>query len=111
MRRLSGVLVLLVPLVAYGEGSIDTGVDQGLDQGNYDVGSEAIDEVKVDVLDTTEQIRLCSSDNGGTTGVGRPVADSRDANEIIVKSPSGVYYDLDVTAVKGFCDAAADLAG
>ncbi len=103
----AGFLVALLPLTAHGEGSVNLGANQGLDQGNYG-SSEAVDEISVEILDTTEQIRICSSDNGGTTGI-RPVGATRDANEIIVKSPSGVEYDLDVTGAKGFCDAVGDL--
>lgn len=100
MLRLANVVFLcfvLLPSAALAEGSVDTGADQGLDQGNFP-GSTNDDEVKVDILDTSEQIRICSSDNGNTHG--------RDLNEVIVKSPSGVAYDLDITISKGFCTAA-----
>jgi hypothetical protein len=101
--RLCLVLSLAsVPGLAAGEGSVDIGVGQGLDQGNFDAFPNE-DEILVDVLDGTERLRICGSDDGGTRG--------RDANEVIVKSPSGVAYDLDITSSRGLCDEVSDLAG
>lgn len=90
------------PRWALAEGSVDIGVGQGLDQGNFDATPNA-DEILVDVLDGAERIRICASDDGGTRG--------RDLNEVILRSPSGIAYDLDIDASKGFCDEVSDLAG
>src|SRR3990172_11218881 len=119
MRWLPILCVLLAPFAAHGEGWGNTGAAQWLDQGNFEDGAEHVDEISVDVDDVTEQIRICTSDNGNTVSTdtvdapfyewGRAPGDSRDANEIIVKSPSGVSYDLNVAGAKGFCDAAGDL--
>jgi len=103
MRARPILLVLTLvslPGLAAAEGSVDIGVGQGLDQGNFDDFPNE-DEILVDVLDGTERLRICASDDGGTRG--------RDANEVIVKSPSGVAYDLDITSSKGFCDQVSDL--
>src|SRR5688572_12883407 len=103
MRRLSFLLVALLglPGVAHAEGSVDIGEGQGLDQGNFD-DFPVENEIRVDILEAGEHIRICASDDGATHG--------RDDREVIVTSPSGVAYDLDITAVRGFCDQIADLA-
>lgn len=98
---LLGLALTSFPVLAVAEGTVDIGVGQALDQGNFD-NFPNDDEVLVDVLDGAERIRICASDDGGTHG--------RDTNEVIVKSPSGVAYDLDLTSSKGFCDEVSDLA-